>query len=204
MSHLYETVEIMLLDALGAAQKELGEVDLASLSDEELNDLAVETMRRQAAQDALTARIVAACAQREAWRDDGAKSAAAWLARKTGAPRSECGSRIALGKALRDLPRISDAFGAGEVGTAHVRKLLGAYNRRTAPLFERDEGMLAHQARTLRFSEFSRVVDYWFQHADPDGADQADIDRRDRRRVSFDEMLSGMWSGTHCSTPSPG
>jgi hypothetical protein len=90
---------------------------------------------------------------------------------------------------------VADAFAAGQIGTAQVRKLLGVQNHRTAELFRRDESMLVHQARTLIFSEFSRVVEYWFNHADPDGADQSDIDRRDRRRVSFDEMLSGMWSG---------
>ena len=40
------------------------------------------------------------------------------------------------------------------------------------------------------------VLEYWRLHADPDGADGKDIARRDRRRVTLDETLGGMRSGT--------
>jgi hypothetical protein len=87
---------------------------------------------------------------------------------------------------------------------AHVRRFAHARNRRTAQLLRRDEAMLVHHALTLSFGEFSTAIDYWSLHADPDGAEQSDLDRRDRRRVTLDQTLAGMWSGTMLLDPISG
>jgi hypothetical protein len=47
----------------------------------------------------------------------------------------------------------------------------------------------------LTFKEFEQCVDRWRLHADPDGADADEMERRQRRKVSLDQTLSGMYSG---------
>ena len=73
--------------------------------------------------------------------------------------------------------------------------LAGARNHRTETLFARDEAMLVDQARRLSFQGFERCVQEWLLHADPDGADRDEMERRDRRQVSLDETFTGMFSG---------
>jgi hypothetical protein len=68
----------------------------------------------------------------------------------------------------------------------------------------RDEAMLVHQAMNLSFADFVRCIDYWMLHADPDGADESDMERRDRRRVSLDTTVSGMRSGSILLDPISG
>jgi hypothetical protein len=77
----------------------------------------------------------------------------------------------------------------------HVRRLADACNPRTKELFARDEHLLVHDARTLSFEGFEQCVARWLLHADPDGCDHTEMERRHRRRVSLDETLSGMFSG---------
>ena len=184
-----------MFDALGVAIKELGQLDPEGLCDEELRDAVVELAKLRDAFTAAEARINRAFDVRRVYTADGARSAAAWLARTTRAPKTECGARLRLGRVCDELPVAAEAWAAGEIGAAHVRRLARARNRRTAELLRRDEPMLVDHARTLTFSDFERDVDYWFQHADPDGADEDEMERRSRRRLSLDETFTGTFSG---------
>jgi len=56
----------------------------------------------------------------------------------------------------------------------------------------------------LSFDELCRLVDYWRLAADPDGAGQSDMDRRDRRRVNLDETFGGSWLGSMVLDPVSG
>src|SRR5205807_65530 len=141
---------------------------------------------------------------RGVWRADDARSAAAWLTRATRAPKWECGARLRLGRAIEELPVAAQAWSAGEIGAAQVRRLAGARNERTADQLREDQAVLVGFGERLVFGDFCQTVDYWFQHADPDGADEGDIDRRDRRRVSLDETFTGMYSGQMLLDPISG
>ena len=55
--------------------------------------------------------------------------------------------------------------------------------------------MLVTQAALLPFTSFERVVDYWKQLADPDGAEGDDEKRRGRRDVYLEQSFGGMWLG---------
>src|SRR5437660_1377291 len=174
------------------AIKAAGQFDADDLTDEELAEAAVELDRLHNCFAALQAKVLRGFKVRGVFAADGAKSASAWLARRTRAPKNECSSRLRLGQHMENLPVAAEAFAAGEIGAAHVRRLAGARNPRTAELFTRDEAMLVEHARSLTFSAFTRTVEYWLQHADPDGADNTERDRRERRNVTLDETLGGM------------
>jgi len=96
---------------------------------------------------------------------------------------------------MRDLPLAADAWLAGDVDAAHVRRLAGARNPRTGEAMQRDEARLVHDARTLDYGRFDQLVAYWSLHADPDGTSQDAIDQRDRRTVVLARGLGGSWVG---------
>ena len=66
---------------------------------------------------------------------------------------------------------------------------------RTEEALARDEAVLVEQASTLRYDQFVRAADYWKQLADPDGAEDDDLNRRSRRDVYLDSSFGGMWLG---------
>jgi hypothetical protein len=184
--------------------KELGQLEPETLDDESLTSAVVELGRLETMLSAARARLAGEWDRRGAWRATGAKSATAALASTTRSSKVECGATLRLERALRDLPLVREAWRAGDVTAGHARVLAHARNRRTAVLMMRDEAMLVHQAMTLSFVDFVRLVDYWSMHADPDGADESDLERRERRRVSLDKTLSGMYSGSILFDPISG
>ena len=194
----------MGLVGLAAEVKELGELDPSLLSDTELSEVMVELHRLRAALDAQHARIGATWNTRSVWAADGARSGAAWMATRTRAPRAEYASLLWLGSRMRSMTHIAAAWEAGEITTAHVRKLVRAWNPRVDAEFVRDEAILVHHARTLRFDKFCQTLDYWSAHADPDGTAASDEERRAQRRASLDETISGMWSGSMLLDPISG
>lgn len=186
----------MRLAGLELEIKELNALDPATLDDDELQSIVLELHRLSSSLDAVRASLIAAFDARRSWADTGARSCAAFLSKETGRPKPECGSQVSLARRLRHLPLVAAAWAAGEISEAHVRRILAARNHRTAVLLERDETVLVDHAKTMAFHEFQQAMAYWELRADPDGADAADVDRRDRRRVSFDTTLGGMGCGT--------
>jgi hypothetical protein len=186
--------------------KELAQLDPGSLTDDELDDAIVELARLRSSLEAVEARVAGEWDGRRVWAASGARSGAAAMSRMTREPKPACGSRLALGRVLRcrTLPIAAEAWLAGEIGAAHVRLLAGARNERTVAALAEAEAMLVHDAQQLHFSAFAQVVAYWKLHADPDGADASDVDRRDRRRVALDQTFGGMWSLSGCLDPISG
>ena len=66
-------------------------------------------------------------------------------------PQAACGARLWLGRQVRDMPVVAAAWEAGEIDAAHVRRLAGARNHRTAEAFARDEAFLVAKAQELTF-----------------------------------------------------
>ncbi|MCU1485452.1 MAG: hypothetical protein JWN67_2198, partial [Actinomycetia bacterium] len=96
---------------------------------------------------------------------------------------------------LRTMPATAEAWLAGALHEQHVVKLCRARTPHTAVFFERDEQMLVGYGRSMTFKHFCRTVDYWLQHADPDGADQDAAKQHDRREAHLDQSFEGMWFG---------
>jgi hypothetical protein len=60
----------------------------------------------------------------------------------------------------------------------------------------RDEELLVGEAKGMRFDDWQRCVQYWAQHADPDGTDDKARDDVDARKVHFSKSIGGMFFGT--------
>jgi len=193
-----------MFESLELEIKELQHLDPDSLGADELTDAIVELGRLETRLAAARDQLIDAWDRSGAWRRDGARTAAAGLAAATRAPKAECGARLALARTLRHLPLVGEAVLAGDITVAHARLLARARNPRTALALVRDQAMLVDQAMSLTFAEFVRVVDYWLLHADPDGAEDAGLERRDRRRVTLDTTLTGMRTGTIVLDPISG
>ena len=193
-----------MLDTLAIEVKELSALDPHALSDEELCEATVELARQRAALEATHARLMRVVAARKAYADSGAKSAAAWLAHETHLPTGECGALAWLGRSMSGAPLVDAAFSAGEIGAAHVRRLGDVRSPRSIVAFARDEAMLLGWARELSFEQFCQCLDLWLLYADPDGADRSAMDKRDRRRVSLDQTIFGMYSGSILLDPISG
>ena len=185
-----------MFDDVAMVIKEMGTHDPNTFTDEEAVDAVVELAKLRDAFAAYEARVIRRFESGRVYAADGAKNAAVWMAIRTRADKKESGARAWLGRALEKMPAAAEAWAAGEIGACHVRRLAKARNHRTAALFDRDEAMLVAQARELTFAKFSQAVEYWLQHADPDGADQSEMERCERRRANFDVTLDGMVSGS--------
>lgn len=189
---------------LEVAVKEVGTLDLHDLTEDELAEAAVEIMRLRSALEAGEAAILAACDRRRLWAAEGARSASAWLAHETRHSKADCGARLRLGRTMAQMPLAAEAWAAGEISASHLRYLTRARNHRTAAAFAQGEAELVHAATTMAFEGFTQVVDYWLLRADPDGADESDMERAERRRVSLNETIGGMHSGSILLDPVSG
>ena len=75
------------------------------------------------------------------------------------------------------------AWKDGDIGAAHVDAVLRVKRPVTEEALARDESILVDAAKTMKFAQFCTVVDYWEQHADQDGSDEAAEARKAQRDV---------------------
>lgn len=195
---------LSVIERLAAAVTELAEVDPESLSDDELTGLLVELRTVENRLDHAATRLTGAFDARRVWIADGARSAAGWLTWKTRMPRATAHRRVRLARELRHMPLTDGAWAAGDIDAAHASTLARARTDRTAEAFERDEEFLVDHARTMRFDDFCRVLAYWRQAADPDGAERDAKEIRDERRCQVSQTFGGMWLGEFVLEPVAG
>ena len=182
----------MELDALTETIDHLVGSDPAGYADTE----SMEALQRQLARlDAFVTLATAAFDSSGAWAPEGARNAAVWLASRCRLPKSHARRQLRRGRGLRHLPACAQAWSNGDISAAHVDAIAALRRDATEVALERDEAMLVNQARTLRYETFARAVAYWEQLADPDGAEEDDMERRDRRDVYLEASLGGMWIG---------
>ena len=181
----------MDVDELEEMVDDLAASDTFSLSDPR----SVATLQRVRNKlDSVLARVVSAFENSAEWAPDGAKNSAAWMATRCHLPSPEGKRQLRRGRLLDRSPHVAAAFAAGEIGAAQVDVLARA-QRAAEAHFERDEEMLVEQAKALKFAPFTTAVDYWIQLADPDGADESELERAARRDVYLLPSLSGMYLG---------
>ena len=167
--------------------------DASALADA---DTLVELYRCVSRLEAVATRASAAFDAGGEWAGDGARSAPAWLSVSTKAPKSIAARRVRLGRALRHLPVAEAAWLAGDIDGAQVGALAGARTPVSEQAMARDEEMLVAQASTLRHDQFTRVLAYWEQHADPDGVEDAAAKQHDGRFLNLSRGLGGTWVGS--------
>ena len=166
-------------------------LDPDTLDDRELADLAVELHRQQSRLAAAMTRVTAAVDARGVWGEDGSRSCGAWLARRCRLPVARARAEVRLGRRLSTMPATRAALAAGDITTRHATVLGGLNTGRTAELFARDEAELVDDARWLSWPEFCVAIDYWRQHADPDGVERDAAHDEAGRRLHLSPGLRG-------------
>ena len=147
--------------------------------------------RQQARLAAAVTRITAAADARRVWADDGSRSCGAWMAHRCRLPIGPARAEVWLGRRLRTMPAAAEAFAAGDISVRHAMVLASLARGRTAEYFVRDEALLVDHARTMSWADFVRAIEYWRQHADPDGVER-DADHDDAlRRVHLSPGMRG-------------
>lgn len=142
--------------------------------------------------EAVTTRATASFDASQAWADDGARSASAWLAYKLRVPSATAKRCTWLGRELRHLPVAEAAWLRGEITNAHVAALARARTAGTAEAMARDEEQLVGYATSMRYSHFVRALDYWAQHADPDGSEKTAQKLYENRSAFFSTTFGGV------------
>jgi hypothetical protein len=138
------------------------------------------------------------------WATSGARSGAAWLVKETRLPDPECRRAVRLGRRIRALPHAEASWLEGRIGQAQAAVLCGLGNRRTMYELARSEESLVAEAERLRFEHFAALAAYWRQLADPDGADEDEEGRRNRRDAWFVRSVGGMVFGKATLDPVSG
>ena len=125
---------------------------------------------------------------------DGARSGASWIAAEGNLPRAEAGRMVRRARNLGDLRQFAEAWSDGDINAAHLDVVAKARNPRTEDALARDEKLLVDYARSLPFPDFTRMMAYWEQLADPDGTEESAEERRNRRDVYL-VQAGDMWLG---------
>jgi hypothetical protein len=184
-----------MLDELRAAVAGLRSVDTSSMDEAELGAFLVELRQIENQLEAQSTRLTGEWDARKAWAGSRARTGASWLAFHARMPHATARSRVALARACREMPAAAGAWADGRVERAHVSALARAHTAATAEAYGRDEEMLVDKAQRLRFDDFCRVVSYWHQLADEDGAEANAEKRFGERRAYLSQTLGGMWVG---------
>jgi hypothetical protein len=182
----------MDLDVLTEAIDRLNGSDPWTFADAE----SIEILHRQQARlDALVTKATAGFDAAGNWVPDGAHHAVAWLMAKCRLPKPQARKMVRRGRELRHLPKADQAWSDGQIGSAQVDLIAGCRQPATEEALARDEAMLVTQGALLPYAAFARAIAYWKQLADPDGAEEDDEKRRERRDVYLEKSFGGMWIG---------
>ena len=132
----------------------------ASLSAEVL-----ERMARIEREQAALVRVVGEWDEVEAWKDDGALSAASWLADRAATTRARAIELVRTARHARSYERTAKALETADVSATHVEIMAVAANKRDE-IFRDDEGSLLDIAPTMPPDEFQVVMRQWRNSAD--------------------------------------
>jgi hypothetical protein len=180
-----------LFEELDRAIEAVAALDSFSVSDP---DSIVRLERSQAKLDAVVTSSVGHFDESGEWAVVGAKSSAAWISAHCHMPPGVARGQVRRARALPLMPMVQAAFSSGEIGSAQVDALVRS-RAVNEELFVRDEEILVNQAKGLTFNPLSVVLEYWAQHADPDGVEEAQLAREARRDVYLTPSVGGMYLG---------
>src|SRR6202044_1949551 len=122
------------------------------------------------------------------------QSVTSWIDTRCHLQKREARRALRLGRAMSHMAVVKEAWGRGHIKTAQVERLVKARTPRPEECFGRDEEMLVHEAKRLKYDAFNSVMDYWENLADPDGANEADLARIERRKAWLVQSGGG-WFG---------
>jgi hypothetical protein len=180
------------LGALEAAMDVVASGDFSQYADCESQ---VRIQALQSKMDYIRAKSIAAFDLWGAWGASGARSAKSYVAKECQIPNAEAARQLRRGHLLCHLPKFDEAWSRGEITKDHVDRIGRARNPRTEDFLERDEDMLLDKAIDNSFPDFDRIIDYWSQHADPDGVEEDAMEQRARRDVYLVPSVGGTYLG---------
>ena len=191
----------MQLEAVAHALDDLAAADPFSYTDPES---IIELQRQLAQHECIVSKAVAVFDKGKEWAPDGARTSVAWIVTRCHLSEKEARCQLRRGRALAHMPIVAKAWMKGDIGGDHVDILAKARTPVTEAAFERDEELLVDKAIALKFAEYSTLLAYWSQGADPDGASESDMERLARRDVSLISSIDGMWFGKMTLDPISG
>lgn len=149
-------------------------IDPSELAGEELQRTVLSTERLLNAVNALSALLLERFEQEGGWALDGALSAAAWTAERTGSARAGLRSRRRQGAALARLPGVAHHARGGRLSPDHLRAVGECAHRHPDLAADADTFWVA-QAEALGAEAFRLAARHWLSAADdrakPDPAD---------------------------------
>ncbi len=184
------------IELLRQVAEVLADLDPATLSDDELGDALVDWHHLEPRLAASKARLTAAFEARRAYRAEGSKSAAAWLARKTNGSLAAMRAQTRLARRLRQMPATAEALAAGQISERHADVLASLADSRrkiVADTFPRAEAKLVEYAKTMEFDGFLTSVRYWESVVDEDGVEDQAADDHVSRHVHLSPTFRGNW-----------
>jgi hypothetical protein len=187
---VFGVIEMAAVEPMDRAVDDLGALDIAALDGHTAADTLVELRRMRArlaaVEAALTDRVEAA----RPWAESGYRSTANWLASTDNTRLDDARDDVRLARRLRSMPATRAALAAGDITTAHARRLAMLNGPLTAARFAEDEELLVGQARSMRWADFAKACAYWTRLARDDDPDPDKRDR-DHRHVSLHDGLRG-------------
>jgi hypothetical protein len=167
-----------LLCSLASALDVISSIDTASVGGSELAAAVLQCEQVVNAVNALSATLLERFQQDGGWAADGALSAAAWVAQRTGTARANLRGRRRQGAALLNLPAVAAAARDGRLSTDHVRAISDCANGHPDLAAEHQEQWL-DQAFALGAEAFRLAARHWQDAA-------ADLDEPDLRPAAIE------------------
>jgi hypothetical protein len=126
-----------------------------------------------------------------AWWKCEARSMKAWLRTRCRMAPATAAGRLRAARRLRDLPRVSAAYRAGEMSTAQVAAITRAVTAERVEAAQAVESTFVEAARHLDATELGKVVAHWRALVDPDGTRDEHDAAAAARRLSVSPVADG-------------
>ncbi len=184
------------VELLEQAAEKLVAFDPTGLSDEELREALVRWQRAEFRLVGAKSGLVRVLERRRAYRHDGSKSTAAWLARRTKMPLPQARAQTRLVRRLAVMPQTEAALAAGQIGQRHAEVLAAladSARQVVAGACGEAEDLLVGFAKDLCFEDFVSAVRQWEYLVDADGVEQRAGSDHESRHLHLSQTFRGNW-----------
>ena len=171
MTDMAEGVADDLPSSLASVISTLTAMDVSSVDGADLATAVLEVERVLNAANALSAVLLERFERDGGWAVDGALSAAAWTAQRSGSARAGLRSRRRQGAALALLPAVATAARHGRLSTEHLRAI-GDCAHRHPDLAAEHDALWLEEAEALPAEGFRLVARHWLAAAADTAGDQ--------------------------------
>ena len=158
-----------LLARLDGVVSDLAELSLTSLPIEQLNRLLLRECELVSQAQGLQMAAIQEAENAAMSVRYGNRILTTHLAKHTHQPAKALGSARSIAIWLNDFPLLHEALIAGHISRSHVMELKSIDSPRVHHLLVRDQNMLIEAAREVVWTDWTKVVAYWLNAADPDG-----------------------------------